>query len=154
MSCNKQDETRIFWMMSEGAGIWWNILEWQRKESDNDNGLVDTEGRDGNMDKAWFNEKMEIYIHIIWNFCNGLKYQAKFQDPQFLRTLGKDGAGFFRLVQNCLSHERWYNLSRAGSPSTWERATSNVMFYRAHPLCNHGTWSTTCSSHGLLPLVI
>ena len=111
-------------------------------ESEDDNGLIDTEGQGSEVDKVMFKEKMEDYICIIWGFCNSLEYQVKFQDPQFLKTLEKDGAGFFRLVQNCLSCERWHNSSQKVSPSTWERTTSNAMFYHMCPSCNHGTWSS------------
>ncbi|KAN0128952.1 hypothetical protein V8E53_013214 [Lactarius tabidus] len=91
--------------------------------------IEDLNGGVGCMDKATFEKKMEDYIHTIRDFCNGLEYQVKFQDTQFLGTLEKDGAGFIRLVQNCLSCERQHNSSRALSPTTWERSTANVMFY-------------------------
>ena len=108
-------------------------------ESEDEDGLIDTEGRCGDVDKAKFKEKMESYIHIIRKFCDGLEFQVKFQDSRFLATLEKDGAGFIRLAQNCLSRERRHNSSRAASPSTWERTTSNAMFYRSRPFCDHGT---------------
>ena len=100
---------------------------------DDDDGLIDTEGGGYNTKKNAVKEKMEDYIRIIRDFCDGLEYQLKFQDPQFLTTLEKDGAGFIRLAQNCLSRERRQNSSRAASPSTWERSTSNALFYRARP---------------------
>ena len=102
-------------------------------ESEDDDELVDTEGRSGAMDKATIKEKMVNYIQIIRDFCDGLEYQVQFQDPRFLKTVEKDGAGFIRLAQNCLSRERRYNSSRAASPTTWERSTSNAMFYRSRP---------------------
>jgi hypothetical protein len=108
-------------------------------ESEDDDGLIDTEGGVGHMDKAMFEKKMEDYICTIRDFCNSLEYQVKFQDTQFLGTLEKDGAGFIRLAQNCLSHERWHNSSRAASPMTWERSTSNTMFYQSRPSRDHGT---------------
>ena len=108
-------------------------------ESEDDDELIDTEGRDGEVDKARFKEKMEDYIRIIRGFCDDLEYQVKFQDPRFLKTLEKDGAGFIKLAQNCLSRERRHNSSRKASPSTWERTTSNAMFYRARPSCDHST---------------
>ena len=107
-------------------------------ESEDDDGLIDTEGGASDVDKATFKQKMEDYIHIIQDFCDSLKYQIKFQDTQFLTTLEKDGAGFIKFVENCLSQERRHNLSRAASPTTWEKSTSNAMFYRSCPR-DHGT---------------
>jgi hypothetical protein len=98
-------------------------------ELDNDNDLVDTEGRSGVVDKVTVKEKMVNYIQIIQDFCDSLKYQVQFQDLQFLGTVEKDRASFIRLAQNCLSQERQHKSSRAASPTTWERATLNVMFY-------------------------
>ena len=106
---------------------------------DDDDGLIDTEGGGERTEKNAVKEKMEDYICIIQNFCDGLEYQLKFQDPQFLTTLEKDGAGFIALAQNCLSRERWQNSSQAVSPLTWERSMANVMFYRAHPTHAHST---------------
>jgi hypothetical protein len=108
---------------------------------DDDDGLIDTEGRGDNTvtEKNAVKEKMENYIRIIRDFSDGLEYQLKFQDPRFLTTLEKDGAGFIRLAQNCLSRERRQNSSRAASPSTWERSTANALFYRARPSRDHGT---------------
>jgi hypothetical protein len=107
-------------------------------DGDGDDGLIDTEEWGVNTDKT-YREKMENYIRIIREFCDGLEYQVKFQDPRFLTTLEKDGAGFIRLAQNCLSRERRLNSSQAASPSTWERATANALFYRARPSRNHAT---------------
>ena len=107
-------------------------------ESEDDDGLIDTEGGASDVDKATFKQKMEDYIHIIRDFCDGLEYQIKFQDTQFLTTLEKDGAGFIKFAENCLSQERRHNSSRAASPTTWEKSTSNAMFYRSRPR-DHGT---------------
>ena len=96
---------------------------------DDDDRLIDTEGGGERTEKNVVKEKMEDYIRIIRNFCDGLEYQLKFQDPWFLTTLEKDGAGFITLAQNCLSRERQQNSSRAVSPSTWERSMANTMFY-------------------------
>ena len=104
-------------------------LEDSSLESDNDDVLIDTEGRGGEMDKATAEEKMENYMHIIRNFWDGLEHQVKFQDKHFSRTLERNGAGFFRLAQNCFSRERLYVSSQVGSPTTWERSTANAMFY-------------------------
>ena len=109
------------------------------ESEDDDDDLVDTEGRVGEMDKAMFEGKMEDYIRMIRNFCDGLEYQVKFRDTWFLRTLEKDGAGFINLARNCLSRERRYNSSREASPTTWERSTSNALFYRSRPSRDNGT---------------
>ena len=106
---------------------------------DDDDRLIDTEGGGESTEKNAVKEKMEDYIRIIRNFCDGLEYQLKFQDPRFLMTLEKDGAGFIALAQNCLSRERQQNSSRVVSPSTWERSTANAMFYRARPTHAHST---------------
>ncbi|KAN0136762.1 hypothetical protein V8E53_005532 [Lactarius tabidus] len=108
-------------------------------DNNNDDGLIDTEGRgdDTVTEKNVAKEKMENYICIIQDFADGLEYQVKFQDPQFLTTLERDGAGFMRLAQNCLSRERQQNSSQVASPTTWERSTANVLFYRARPSRNH-----------------
>ena len=101
-------------------------------ESDNDDdGLINTWERN-DPEKKSCKEKMGHYIHMFQDFCDGLKFQVKFQDPQFLKTLEKEGAGFIRLGQNCLSRERRLNSSRAASPSTWERSTANAVFYRCY----------------------
>ena len=109
-------------------------------ESDDDDELIDT-GEMGVNEKKSNKEKMEDYIRIIREFCDGLEFQVRFQDPRFLATLEKDGAGFLRLAQNCLSRERRQNSSRSSSPPTWERSTANALFYRARPLRlrDHGT---------------
>ena len=74
---------------------------------DNNDGLINTEGGGERTEKNMVKEKMEGYICIIQKIYNSLKYQLKFQDPQFLTTLEKDGTGFITLAQNCLSCERW-----------------------------------------------
>ena len=102
-------------------------------DSESDDGLIDTEGGTSNVDKATFEQKMEDYIHMIRDFCDGLEYQIKFQDTRILTTLEKDGAGFIKFAENCLSRERRHNSSRAASPTTWEKSTSNAMFYRSRP---------------------
>ena len=106
-------------------------------ESDDDDGLIDTWENGSDSEKKTYKEKMEDYIRITRDFCDGLEFQVKFQDSRFLKTLEKDGAGFFKLAQNCLSRERRLNSSRAASPSTWERATSNAIFYRSRPRRDH-----------------
>ena len=101
-------------------------------DDDDDDPLVDTwDG--GNIVKKTCKEEMENTIHLIQDFCDGLEYQVQFQDPNFLTTLEKEGARFFRLAQNCLSREKRLNSSRAASPATWESSTANAIFYRSRP---------------------
>ena len=102
---------------------------------DDDDGLIDTQESGDDLEKKTYKEEMEIYIHLIQNFCDSLEFQIKFQDRQFLSTLQKDGARFIQLAQNCLSHERQQNLSWVASPATWERSTANTLFYWAHSCC-------------------
>ena len=102
-------------------------------DSEDDNGLIDTWENRGNSEKKGCKEEMENYVHLIQDFCNGLEFQVKFQDPWFLNTLEREGGMFFNFAQNCLSRERRANLSRAASPPTWERSTANAIFYRSHP---------------------
>ena len=80
-------------------------------EFEDDDDLIYTEGGVGEMDQAMFKKKMEDYICIIQDFCNGLEYQVKFCNTRFLRMLKKDGAGFITFARNCLSCERQYNSS-------------------------------------------
>jgi hypothetical protein len=83
-----------------------------------------------------FKEQMGARIQLIREFCDGLEHQTQFQDHRFLKTLEKEGAGFFRLAQSCLSRERRLNSSRAASPTTWESSTSTALFYRSRPRRN------------------
>jgi hypothetical protein len=80
-----------------------------------------------------FKEEMDAHIQMIRDFADGLEYQVSFQDRRFLKTLQKEGVGFFRLAENCPSRERRFNSSREASPTTWESSTANAMFYRARP---------------------
>ncbi|KAJ6586198.1 hypothetical protein B0H19DRAFT_925748, partial [Mycena capillaripes] len=70
----------------------------------------------------------------IRDFADGLEYQRQFQDSRMLDTLEREGASFLRLADNCLSRERRVNSTRSTAPSTWERSTSNAMFYRTRPV--------------------
>ena len=66
---------------------------------------------------------------MIRVFADGLEYRVSFQDRRFLKTLQKEGAGLFRLTENCLSRERRFNSSQEASPTRWESSTANTMFY-------------------------
>ena len=99
-----------------------------------DDDAVDTRKGIWEGEHKTFKEEMEVHIQKIRDFADGLEYQIASQDRRFLKTLQKEGAGFFRLAENCLSHERQFNSSREASPTTWESSTGNAMFYRACPL--------------------
>ena len=75
---------------------------------------------------------MDAHIKMIRDFADGLEYQVSFQDRRFLKTLQKEGAGFFRLAENSLGREHRFNSSRKASPTMWESSTANAMFCRAH----------------------
>jgi hypothetical protein len=119
-----------------------NLYNWQNTAQDDlegvdiesdDGSLVDTrEGKSDDNTKTC-KEEMMAHIQLIRDFCDGLEYQLQFQDLRFLKALEKEGAGFFRLAQNCLSRERRLNSSRAASPKTWENSTANALFYRSRP---------------------
>ena len=100
-------------------------------DHDLDDGLVDMQI--GLETRATFRKCLNECIWLLREFADGLKYQQQFTDHRMLETLEWDGAGLFRLTKNCLSHESHLNSSRSPSPTTWERTTSNAMYYRAHP---------------------
>lgn len=126
------DETTEVYHRLNTAGN--EIIEDSNFESDDDD-LIDTENSNGENNAC--KERMEGYIHLIRDFCDGLEFQVKYQDPRFLRTVEREGAGFIRLAQSCLSRERRLNSSRANSPSTWEKSTASALFYRSRPR-DHG----------------
>jgi len=99
-----------------------------------DDDLVDTEAEHLWNGRGTFGERMETHIDLIRDFCQGLVYQIQFQDHRFLNTLEREGAGFLRLAQNCLSREHRRNTARSSTPTTWERSTANAMFYRSRPV--------------------
>jgi hypothetical protein len=80
-----------------------------------------------------FDERLDEHIKTIEDFLGGLEYQRQFRDHRILATLEREGAGFLRLARNCLDHERRYNSSQTNAPTTWERGSSNAMFYRTRP---------------------
>ena len=101
-------------------------------DDDDDVDVVDMQSgmfRDG----ATFRERFLRKIDGYRDFLDGLEYQLQFEDERMLETVEREGAGFWRLAQNCLSRERRMNTSRGSSPVTWERETSNAMFYRTRP---------------------
>ena len=94
-----------------------------------EDGLVDT----GLNSMRTFNEHLDDNISLIRNFLDGLEYQRQFGDHCMLETLERNGAGFFHLARNCLDREHRQNSSRASSPTMWEQATANAMYYWTRP---------------------
>ena len=80
-----------------------------------------------------FHKRPADYIKTLQDFCDGLEYQIQFEDQRMLATVEQEGAGLFRLADNCLSRERCFNSTRAASPTTWERMTTNTIYYRTRP---------------------
>ncbi|KAH8976492.1 hypothetical protein EDB92DRAFT_1811618 [Lactarius akahatsu] len=54
-------------------------------EDNDSDGLIDTWEK-GDSEKTC-KEELEDYICIIRDFCDGLEFQVKFEDPRFLRTV-------------------------------------------------------------------
>ena len=65
-----------------------------------------------------FKEEIHVHIQKIRDFANRLEYQISFQNRHFLKTCQKEGAGFFWLAENCLSHGYQFNLSQEVLPAT------------------------------------
>ncbi|KAJ7577132.1 hypothetical protein C8J56DRAFT_1007246 [Mycena floridula] len=80
-----------------------------------------------------FLESMQDRISTLKSFADGLEYQLQFNDNRMLTTLEREGAALFRLAGNCLDREKRFNSSRHLAPATYERATSNAMFWRPRP---------------------
>jgi hypothetical protein len=80
-----------------------------------------------------FQERMTERIQLLNDFAKGLEHQIQFNDTRFLNTLEREGAAFFRLAGNCLDREKRANDTRMDAPRTYERQTSNAMFWRPRP---------------------
>lgn len=52
-----------------------------------------------------YQRRMQAMIANIREFCNGLEYQLQFQDTRMLEVVEKEGAGFLKLVEDCLRTE-------------------------------------------------
>ena len=101
-------------------------------EDDDEEDLIDMEVRFLNASRATSREDFTELISTIQAFADGLEYQIQFEDRRMLEIVEQEGAGFLRLAENCLSRE-WRANTRGQSPTMWERATSNAMFYRTRP---------------------
>ncbi|EDR07054.1 uncharacterized protein LACBIDRAFT_299387 [Laccaria bicolor S238N-H82] len=121
--------------MAEGVGPTEPIMDDDLDPAEDrfDDDAVDTREGIWESEQKTFKEEMDAHIQKIRDFADGLEYQISFQDRRFLKTLQKEGAGFFRLAENCLSREHRFNSSREASPTTWESSTANAMFYRTRP---------------------
>jgi hypothetical protein len=104
-------------------------------DDDDDGEIIDTQpaGGEGGLT---FEETMGENISIIEEFTRGLTYQIQFRDERMLRVLEREGASFLRLARVCLSKEKRMKSSRASTPATWEKSTSNAMFYRVRPIAS------------------
>ena len=80
-----------------------------------------------------YGERIEARVALLRDFADGLEYQLQFGDSRMLDRLEREGTGFFRMAESCLSHEHRLNSTRGASPTTWEKATSSALFYRTQP---------------------
>lgn len=80
-----------------------------------------------------FGERIEARVALLRDFADGLEYQLQFGDSRMLDRLEREGTGFFRMAESCLSRERRLNSTRGASPTTWEKTTSSALFYRTRP---------------------
>lgn len=103
-------------------------------DSDNPDGVFDTEAITRFSNQAAFGDSLQKHIRLIRDFADGLEYQQQFRDHRMLETLEREGARFFRMAQNCIDHERRFNSTRGQAPSTWEASTA--MYYRVRPRQN------------------
>ncbi|KAJ7661459.1 hypothetical protein DFH06DRAFT_1268903 [Mycena polygramma] len=95
---------------------------------DSDEELVDVRAR------ATYDERLTSTLGKVRDFCDAMEYQRQFHDTRMLDTLDREGASFFRLIDQCLMRERRENPTRSAAPNTWDRSTANAMFYRTRPV--------------------
>ncbi|KAF5311025.1 hypothetical protein D9619_008106 [Psilocybe cf. subviscida] len=97
-------------------------------EDDDDDDVNDVVGR---VEKGLtFNEALSADINLITDFLAGLQFQLQFRDHRFLRTLEREGAGFFRLASACLEKEKRARKRGGNTQPTWDKAAASSMFYR------------------------
>ena len=94
--------------------------------------IIDTEGPNV-VGSLTYGERIEARVVLLWDFPDGLEYQLQFGDSRMLDCLEREGTGFFRMAESCLSRECRLNSTRGASPTTWEKATSSALFYRTRP---------------------
>jgi hypothetical protein len=81
----------------------------------------------------WYTTAVKLHIQTIEGFLGRLEYQHQFRDHRMLDMVEREGAQFLRLAKNCLSCKCRSNSSRFSTPTTWDRETSNAMYYRSRP---------------------
>jgi hypothetical protein len=129
---------------SGGHGDGSNSVENDIGDDMGDNSSQSGSGNDSDVDKMvdtyltarkgrTFEEAMYENISTISEFMEGLRYQVQFWDDGMLQTLEREGVSFLWLAKTCLSKERQMKSTRGTSPTTWEKSTSNTMFYRSRP---------------------
>ena len=94
--------------------------------------IIDTEGPNV-VGGLTYGERIEARVVLLRDFADGLEYQLQFGDSRMLDRLEREGTGFFRMAESCLSRECHLNLTRGASPTTWEKATSSALFYGTRP---------------------
>jgi hypothetical protein len=89
---------------------------------------------------ATYDERLSARISDLRNFINVLEYQQQFADPRFLDVVDREGAAFFRLLEQCQRRENAENSTRTAAPTTWGASNINTMFLRTRPsLADHDT---------------
>ena len=94
--------------------------------------IIDTEVPDV-VGGLTYSECIEVRVALLWDFADSLEYQLQFGDSRMLDHLEREGTGFFRMAESCLSRERRLNSTRGASPTIWEKATLSALFYRTRP---------------------
>ena len=90
--------------------------------------------------RAAYDERLSARISDLRNFINILEYQQQFGDPRFLDVVDREGAAFFRLLEQCQRRENAENSTRTAAPTTWGASNTNTMFLRTRPnLADHDT---------------
>jgi hypothetical protein len=77
-------------------------------------------------------EQMLERVELLEEFMQGLRYQIQFNDTRMLNKVEREGASLFCLAENCLDQEKRFNSVRMDAPTTYERQTSNAMFWRMY----------------------
>ena len=101
----------------------------EEEEEDEIEEVVEAQG-----EGSTFEEAMNANIDLIAKFVQGLRYQVQCRDQRMLNTLEREGAGFLRFARACMEKEKKLQSTRGGgTPTTWEKSTITVMFYRPTP---------------------
>ena len=79
-------------------------------------------------------EQMLERVELLEEFVRGLRYQIQFNDVRMLNIVEREGGSLFRLARSCLDREKRFNSTRTDAPTTYDRQTSNAMFWRTRPL--------------------